>query len=89
MAIQPSPDLRLAVVVLRSISPTHLPVLQKTDKISILSPGDKRRLIHPSYLDEADILALLTEALSADVEAVFSDQTGFVGADTAFAWGGK
>jgi hypothetical protein len=41
------------------------------------------------YLDEADILALLTEALSADVEAVFSDQAGFVGADTAVAWGGK
>ena len=36
-----------------------------------------------SYLDETDVLALLTEALSADVEAVFSDQTCVVGADSA------
>jgi hypothetical protein len=36
-----------------------------------------------SYLDEADVLALLTEALTADVEAVLADKTGPVGADTA------
>lgn len=35
------------------------------------------------YLDEPNILALLSEALSANIEAVFPDQTGFVGADTA------
>lgn len=35
------------------------------------------------YLSEPDILALLSEALSADVEAVLADQTGFVGADAA------
>jgi hypothetical protein len=35
-----------------------------------------------TYLDEPDILALLSEALPADIEAVFPDQTGFVGADT-------
>ena len=35
------------------------------------------------YLDETDILALLAEALAADVEAVFADQTGGVGADSA------
>lgn len=36
-----------------------------------------------AYLDETNISALLSEALSADVEAVFSDQTGLVGADSA------
>ena len=35
------------------------------------------------YLDEADLVGLLAEALTADVEAVLSDQTGAVGADTA------
>ena len=35
------------------------------------------------YLDEADVGGLLTEALTADVEAVFADQTGLVGADAA------
>jgi len=38
-----------------------------------------------SVLDETDILALLAEALAADVEAVFADQTGGVGADSAGA----
>ena len=36
-----------------------------------------------THLDEADVLALLSEALTADVEAVLADQTGLVGADTA------
>jgi hypothetical protein len=36
-----------------------------------------------SYLDEANVRGLLTEALTADVEAVLADQTGLVGADTA------
>ena len=35
------------------------------------------------YLDEADLVGLLAEALTADVEAVLADQTGAVGADTA------
>lgn len=35
------------------------------------------------YLDEANVGGLLTEALTADVEAVLADQTGLVGADTA------
>ena len=34
-------------------------------------------------LDEADILGLLTEALTADVETVFADETGTVSADAA------
>jgi hypothetical protein len=38
-----------------------------------------------AYLDKTNILALLTEALTADVEAVLADQTGLVGADTAAA----
>ena len=36
-----------------------------------------------SYLDETDVGALLTEALTADVEAVLADETSWVGADTA------
>jgi hypothetical protein len=36
-----------------------------------------------SYLDEANVGGLLTEALTADVEAVLADQTGLVGADAA------
>ena len=34
-------------------------------------------------LGEADVLGLLTEALTADVEAVLADETSLVGADTA------
>jgi len=34
-------------------------------------------------LDEADVLALLSEALSADVHAILSDETGSVVADSA------
>lgn len=36
-----------------------------------------------SYLGEANVGALLTEALTADVQAVLADQTSLVGADTA------
>jgi hypothetical protein len=36
-----------------------------------------------AYLDEPDILALLTEALTADVQAVLADETGLMGADAA------
>jgi hypothetical protein len=35
-----------------------------------------------SYLDEADILALLPETLAAEVETVFANETGGVCADT-------
>ncbi len=35
------------------------------------------------YLSKSDILALFPETLPADIEAVFADQTGFVGADAA------
>lgn len=35
------------------------------------------------YLHKADVVRLLTEALTANVEAVLADQTGPVGADTA------
>lgn len=35
------------------------------------------------YLDEANIGGLLAEALTADVQAIFADETGLVGADTA------
>jgi len=36
-------------------------------------------------LDEANVLALFPEALTADVQAVLADQTGLVGADAAAA----
>lgn len=39
--------------------------------------------IPATYLDEANIKRLLTEALTADVKPVFPDQTGLVGADAA------
>ena len=42
----------------------------------IFSGGD-------SYLGEANVGALLTEALTADVQAVLADQTSLVRADTA------
>jgi len=32
-------------------------------------------------LDETNVLALFPEALTADVQAILADQTGFVGAD--------
>lgn len=35
------------------------------------------------YLGESDILRFLPETLTADVEAIFPDQSSFVGADTA------
>jgi hypothetical protein len=38
-----------------------------------------------TVLDEANVGALLTEALTADVEAVLADQTSGVGADAALA----
>jgi hypothetical protein len=56
------------------------------EKTTSVSHPRSQAAHHPAYLDEADILALLTEALSADVEAVFSDKTGFVGADAAVGW---
>jgi hypothetical protein len=36
-----------------------------------------------SYLDETNVGGLLTEALTADVQAVLADQTSRVGADAA------
>lgn len=36
-----------------------------------------------SYLGESNVGGLLTEALTADVEAVLADETGLVGADAA------
>ena len=45
--------------------------------------GGSSRALSSPYLDEANVGALLTEALTADVEAVLADQTGTVGADAA------
>ncbi len=40
-------------------------------------------IVNGTYLDETDIRALLTEALTADHEAVLADQTSRVRADAA------
>ena len=37
-----------------------------------------------AYLDKTDISGFLSEALTADVESIFADETGFVGADSAW-----
>jgi hypothetical protein len=37
------------------------------------------------YLDESNIRGLLSEALTADVQAILADQTSLVGADTAIS----
>jgi len=37
------------------------------------------------YLDESNVRGLLSEALTADVQAIFADQTSLVGADTAIS----
>ena len=37
------------------------------------------------YLGEADVGRLLSEALTADVQAVLADETSLVGADTAIS----
>jgi len=47
-------------------------------------PGSSIAIVE-TYLCEPDILTLFPEALTADIEAVFSDETGFVGAD-ATVW---
>lgn len=43
----------------------------------------KHIYILATYLDEANVKRLLTEALTADVQPVFPNQTGLVGADAA------
>jgi hypothetical protein len=35
------------------------------------------------YFDESNVRSLLSEALTADVQAILADQTSLVGADTA------
>jgi hypothetical protein len=45
--------------------------------------GRRYKCIGKSYLDETNIGGLLTEALTADVEAVLADETSRVGADAA------
>lgn len=47
--------------------------------------GGKRAVRKQTNLLETDDGSLLPEALSADVHAVLSDQTGLVGADSALS----
>jgi hypothetical protein len=39
--------------------------------------------VYDAYLGEPDITRLLSEALTADIEAVFANETGLVCADAA------
>jgi hypothetical protein len=43
--------------------------------------GTRRKL----YLDESNVRGLLSEALTADVQAILADQTSFVGTNTAIS----
>lgn len=56
----------------------HLPVLHTISILNILPSK-----LELSYLGEADVVGLLAEALTADVQAVLADETSLVGADTA------
>lgn len=47
-----------------------------------MNPREKGRR-SKTYLGEADVLRFLPEALAANVEAIFPDQSSLVGADTA------
>jgi hypothetical protein len=49
----------------------------------VLRTLSRERRGRESYLDETNVGGLLTEALTADVEAVLADQTSRVGADAA------
>lgn len=55
-----------------------LPVLQ-----NVLDGHSLRAEVGNAYLDESNVCGLLSEALTADVEAILADKTGLVGADTA------
>jgi hypothetical protein len=50
---------------------------------AIIRPGILGERGGKVYLDESNIRGLLSEALTADVQTILSDQTSFVGADTA------
>lgn len=54
----------------------HLSVLQQWS-------DSEQRFMQLSYLCESNVGALLTETLTADVQAVLSDETSLVCADTA------
>ena len=70
---------------LNEISITHALVLNRrfigAARSSATHPGPTVSQI--PYLGEPDISRLLSEALTADVEAVFADETGLVCADAA------
>jgi hypothetical protein len=46
-------------------------------------PGSLPRRVRLSYLDETNVRSLLPKALTADVQTVFADETGAMGADSA------
>lgn len=62
--------------------PVAAPRVFQTVPVACASPPISA-LLFVSYLGEANVVGLLTEALTADVEAVLADETSRVGADTA------
>ena len=58
----------------------ELPGLTMLRKRSVVSSD---QINHVAYLYESNICSLFSETLSADVEAILSDETSFVGADAA------
>lgn len=54
-------------------------------RIQVRIFGGDRCVFDLTVLDKSDISGLLAEALTADVETVFADETGFVCADSAGA----
>ena len=59
---------------------SRLPVLSENMSVSFKTLP---RVIDMSYLDETDIFGLLTEALTADHEAVLADDTSLMSAGAA------
>ena len=61
---------------------THLSkVLIDAITMIISKPDNLHVQVVQRYLNETNVRALLSEALTADVEAILADQPGFVSAD--------
>ena|SRR5579862_4096613 len=69
---------------IRRLKPVFVWRIYRCCSILDISPAARpTEMERMRYLDETDICGFFSKALTADVEAVFADQTGFVGADAA------
>ena len=57
--------------------------MSRRQKIIIISLSNDGQNCHTTHLEETDGSSLLTEALTAEVEAVLADETSLVSTDTA------